>query len=122
MIDREPGSWWTALTETIYGHGVGKTDAGRLLTQHQVAAESGLAADLVPSLIPRSSGFAEDAPDSGEAPAYDEVGLWRAKLAKLLLDQGIGMNFVRVAVHEALTCAQLQVTVESIEKGGAPTT
>lgn len=103
-------SWWTTPPETIYRHGVGTTNADGLLTEQQVAAQSGLAAELVSSLIPRA------AEASGDAAVYDEVGLWRAKVAKMLVDNGILMNLVRMAVHEPLTVEQLRATVEEAQK------
>lgn len=83
---------------------VGTTNADGFFTERQVADESGLAAELVSSLIPRVSADAE---------VYDEIGLWRAKVAKMLLDNGVRMNLVKVAVREPLTVAQLRATVEN---------
>lgn len=73
-----------------------------------MADESGLAAELVSSLIPRASADAE---------VYDETGLWRAKVAKMLLDNGVRMNLVKVAVREPLTVAQLRATAENAPAG-----
>ncbi len=87
---------------------VGTTNADGLLTERQVADESGLAAELVSSLIPRASADAE---------VYDETGLWRAKVAKMLLDNGVRMNLVKVAVREPLTVAQLRATAENAPAG-----
>ena len=109
-------SWWTTPSQTIYLHGVGTTNADELFTEHQVAAESGLAAELVSSLIPRSAEAVGATSDSGDVAVYDEVGLWRAKVAKLLLDQGILLNLVRMAVHEPLTVEQLRATVEDAQR------
>lgn len=77
-----------------------------LLSENQVAAESGLAGPLVSMLIPRAA-------HGSEAKPYDEVALWRAKVAKLLLENGIRMNYVQVAVREPLDCDQLRATIEA---------
>lgn len=96
----------------LYLQRMASTNAGGLLSARQVAAESGLAGPLVSTLIPRASGITEDVTHSPEAEVYDEVGLWRAKVAKLLLDHGIRMQLVHVAVREPLSCEQLRATVE----------
>ena len=83
---------------------MGTTNADGLFTERQVADESGLAAELVSSLIPRASADTE---------VYDEIGLWRAKVAKLLLDAGVRMNLVKAAVHEPRSVAELRYTVEN---------
>lgn len=87
---------------------VGTTNGDRLLSERQVADGSGLTVELVSSLIPRASADAE---------VYDEIGLWRAKVAKLLLDNGVRLNIVKVAVREPLTVAQLRATVENAWAG-----
>jgi sirohydrochlorin ferrochelatase len=71
---------------------VGTTNADGLLTERQVADQSGLAAEL---------------------ESNDETGLWRAKVAKLLLDSGVRMKLVKVAVREPLSVAELRATVEN---------
>ncbi|OFJ54601.1 hypothetical protein [Mycolicibacterium grossiae] len=76
-----------------------------------MADESGLAAELVSSLIPRASADTE---------VYDEMGLWRAKVAKLLLDSGARMNLVKVAVREPLSVAELRATVENANAWAGP--
>lgn len=105
--------WWTTARATIYRQAVGTTNADGLLTERQVADESGLAAELVSSLIPRASADTE---------AYDEMGLWRAKVAKRLLDNGVRMNLVKMAVREPLSIAELRATVENAELWGGPST
>ncbi|MBU8841578.1 hypothetical protein [Mycolicibacterium goodii] len=87
------------------------TNAHGLLSEQEVAAQSGLAVELVSSLIPASEVAAEG------VAVYDEIGLWRAKVAKLLLDRNVRMNLVKAAVHEPLTCDQLRATVEGITSG-----
>lgn len=82
------------------------TSQGGLLSEDQVAAASGLTGPLVSILIPRAA-------YSSEAALYDEVGLWRAKVAKMLLEHGIRMNYVQVAMREPLSCGQLRATLEA---------
>lgn len=82
------------------------TSHGGLLSESQVAAESGLAGPLVSMLIPCAA-------YGSPAELYDELGLWRAKVAKLLLDHGIRMNYVQLAVREPLSCGQLRATLEA---------
>lgn len=76
-----------------------------------MAKESGLAGPLVAELIPRASSTDSDERFISDVRAYDEVGLWRAKVAKLLLDNNIRPNFVRLACREPLTVEQLRATV-----------
>lgn len=111
-----PVSWWTAAPETIYRQAVGTTSADGLLTERQVANESGLAAELVSSLIPRSLEV-DQAELNEDAAVYDELGLWRAKVAKLLLDMNVRMNLIKAAVHETATIDQLRYTVENFTSG-----
>ncbi len=77
-----------------------------LLSEDQVAAESGLSGPLVAVLIPSAA-------NGSPVELYDELGLWRAKVAKLLLDHGIRMNYVQLAVREPLNCDQLRATLEA---------
>jgi hypothetical protein len=96
---------------TIYRQVVGTTNPDGLLTERQVADESGLAVELVSSLIPRASAGAE---------VYDETGLWRARVAKMLLDNGIRMNLVKLAVREPVPVAELRAVVESLNAWSGP--
>lgn len=48
------------------------------------------------------------------------MGLWRAKVAKLLLDSGARMNLVKVAVREPLSVAELRATVENANAWAGP--
>lgn len=99
------------------------TSAAGLPSQYQVATESGLAGALVSELIPRASTADASEQYSADAKVYDEVGLWRAKVAKIMLDNEIRLNFVRLAVCQPLTCEQLRATVEQFSPGppsGAP--
>jgi hypothetical protein len=112
-----PVSWWTTAPETIYRQVVGTTSADGLLTERQVADESGLAAELVSSWIPRSLEVDQAELDGDAAAVYDELGLWRAKVAKLLLDMNVRMNLIKAAVHETATIDQCRYTVEKFTSG-----
>lgn len=92
-----------------------------LLSGDQVAAASGLTGPLVSALIPLAPTVDASGPYHSAAKVYDETGLWRAKVAKLLLDSGIRHHYVQVAVREPLTVAQLQATIEEFRPTvGAP--
>lgn len=87
------------------------SSSGELFSEDQVAKESGLEGPLVAELIPRALSTDAGEEYSSDARAYDEVGLWRAKIAKILLDNNIRTNLVRLACRETLTVEQLRATV-----------
>ena len=57
--------------------------------------------------------FESDTASVNRTEAYDEVGLWRANVAKLLLNKGVRVYLVKVTVREPLTVAQLRATVKT---------
>lgn len=99
-----------ARSTPVTFNAMASTSHDGLLSEDQVAAESGLAGPLVSTLIPRAAAITENT-YSSEAAVYDEVGLWRAKVAKLLLNHGIRMDLVHLAVREPLSLQELRATV-----------
>lgn len=86
-----------------------------LLSEDEVAARTGLTGPLVSALIPAASATVDAAGiNHPQAKRYDEVGLLRAEVAKLLLDMGASRHWVRAAVRESRTCHQLRGTIEKL--------
>lgn len=86
-----------------------------LLSEDEVAARTGLTGPLVSVLIPAASATVDaGGTDHPQAKRYDEVGLLRAEVAKLLLDMGASRHWVRISVRESRTCDQLRRTIEKL--------
>lgn len=81
-----------------------------LLSADEVTARTGLAGSLVSALIPAAA----PQPDRLGDIRYDEVGLLRAQVAKLLLDMGTRHVWVRYAVREDRNADQLRKSIEEL--------
>lgn len=93
------------------------TGVDDLLSEDEVAARTGLAGPLVSSLIPAVSATGDAAwldHSPAELKLYDEVGLLRAEVVKLLLDMGASPHWARISVRESRTSEQLRAAIEKL--------
>jgi hypothetical protein len=76
------------------------------LCESDVAHRSGLPGPLVEELIPRLP--TPLGVDYNGAEVYDEDSVYRARLAVLMLSRGIRLRFVRLAMGNPMTLAELK--------------
>ncbi|MDX1886837.1 hypothetical protein [Mycolicibacterium sp. 120270] len=77
------------------------------LCERDVAQRSGLPGPLVADLLPRLP-TPIDVDYTDTAQVYDEDSAYRARLAVHMLHNGIRLRFIRLAVREPMTLAELK--------------